>query len=145
MTITLPYTFEPLTDYLIDVHAVPVGAPASATGLVHRIPFTTSRFESLEHFVSYIAPASVRARLVPSPAALAALPGQPTGDQVDAAYQGAGLGVPTTPSFPAVEVLWSGDPVPQPVAIIVESSEPLWRSRVMPQQVTGPVLSLIHI
>ena len=139
VTITLPYTFEPLTDYLIDVHAVPVGAPASATGLVHRIPFTTSRFESLEHFVSYIAPASVRARLVPSPAALAALPGQPTGDQVDAAYQGAGLGVPTTPSFPAVEVLWSGDPVPQPVAIIVESSEPLWRSRVMPQQVTGPV------
>ena len=76
---------------------------------------------------------------MPSPAALAALPGQPTGDQVDAAYQGAGLGVPTTPSFPAVEVLWSGDPVPQPVAIIVESSEPLWRSRVMPQQVTGPV------
>ena len=139
VTITLPYTFEPLTDYLVDVHSVPIGAPASATGLVHRIPFTTSRFESLEHFVSYVAPASVRARLVPNPAALTALPATPTGDQVDAAYQGAGLGVPTTPSFPAVEVLWTGAAVPQPVAIIVESSEPLWRSRVMPHQVSGPV------
>jgi hypothetical protein len=139
VTITLPYTFEPLTDYLVDVHSVPIGAPPSATGLVHRIPFTTSRFESLEHFVSYVAPASVRARLVPNPAALSALPATPTGDQVDAAYQGAGLGVPTTPAFPAVEVLWTGAPVPQPVAIIVESSEPLWRSRVMPHQVSGPV------
>ena len=139
VTVTLPYTFEPLTDYLIDVHAVPTGAPASATGLVHRVPFTTSRFDSLDHLVSYIAPASVRARLIPTPAALTALPGQPTGDQVDAAYQGAGLGVPTTPAFPAVEVLWSGDAVPQPIAIVVESSEPLWRSRVMPTQVTGPV------
>src|SRR5439155_4068568 len=40
-TLTLPYEFEPLTDYLIDIHAVPKGAPASATGLVHRIGFTT--------------------------------------------------------------------------------------------------------
>src|SRR5207247_8028509 len=31
-TLTLPYDFEPLTDYLIDIHAVPRGAPASATG-----------------------------------------------------------------------------------------------------------------
>ncbi|MFZ1285639.1 MAG: DUF6603 domain-containing protein [Candidatus Phosphoribacter sp.] len=138
-TITLPYTFEPLTDYLIDVHAVPIGAPSTATGLVHRISFTTSRFESLADFVSFVAPASVRARLVPTPAALTGLPGQPTGDQVDAAYQGAGLAVPTTPAFPAVEVLWTGDAVPQPVAVVIESSEPLWRSRVTPTMVTGPV------
>lgn len=138
-TLTLPYDFEPLTDYLVDVHAVPTGSASTATNLVHRIAFTTSRFASLEDFVRFVAPASVRARLVPTPAPLAALPGEPTGDEVDTAYQAAGLAVPETPGHPAVEVLWSGEAVPQPVAVVVESSEPLWRSRVMPKVVTGPV------
>ncbi len=142
LTLTLPYDFEPLTDYLIDVHAVPTGSPQSATGLVHRINFTTSRFQSLDDFVRYLAPATVRQRLIPTPAALTALAGitgDPTGDQVDAAYQAAGLAAPQTPDYPAVEVLWSGDPVPQPIALVVESSEPLWRSRIMPTLVTGPI------
>jgi hypothetical protein len=142
ITLTLPYDFEPLTDYLIDVHAVPTGSPDSARNLVHRIGFTTSRFTSLDDFVRFIAPATVRARLVPTPSALTALGalgGPPTGDQVDTAYQGAGLAVPQTPGYPAVEVLWSGDAVPQPVALVIESSEPLWRSRIMPEIVTGPV------
>ena len=47
-----PYDFEPLTDYLIDIHAVPIGSPVSARGLVHRIGFTTSRFNDLDDFVS---------------------------------------------------------------------------------------------
>jgi len=138
-TLTLPYDFEPLTDYLVDIHAVPVGSPTSARGLVHRIGFTTSRFADLEDFASYLAPATVRHRLIPSPAGLTALGDQPTGDQVDTAYQAAGLAVPQTPRFPAVEVLWSGEAVPQPVAVVIESSEPLWRSRIVPTLVTGPI------
>ncbi|MBK8733743.1 MAG: hypothetical protein IPL93_13055 [Actinomycetales bacterium] len=138
-TLTLPYDFEPLTDYLIDIHAVPIGSPVSARGLVHRIGFTTSRFNDLDDFVSYLAPASVRHRLIPTPAGLTALVDKPTGDQVDTAYQAAGLPVPQTPRFPAVEVLWSGDAVPQPIALVIESSEPLWRSRIVPKQVTGPI------
>ena len=139
LIVTLPYDFEPLTDYLVDVHSVGVGSPASERNLVHRIGFTTSRFATLDDFVTYVAPVSVRGRLLPTPGALTALPDVPTGDQVDAAYQGAGLTVPQAPQYPAVEVLWSGDAVPQPVAVVVESSEPLWRSRVMPAVVTGPV------
>ena len=88
---TLPYDFEPLTDYLIDIHAVAKGAPANATGLVHRIGFTTSRFADVAELASYIAPASIEHRVVPVPAALAALPDSPTGAQVDEAYQAAGL------------------------------------------------------
>ena len=137
--LTLPYDFEPLTDYLIDIHAVPQGSPSSTTGLVHRISFTTSRFADLTDFVGFIAPATVRARLVPVSAPLLSLSARPTGDQVDAAYQASGLAVPQTPSFPSVELLWSGDAVPQPVAVVIESSEPLWRSRVMPEIVTGPI------
>jgi len=139
VTLTLPYELQPLTDYLIDVHAVPTGAPASARGLIHRIGFTTSRFDDLADFVSYLAPASVRHRLIPTPAALTALGDAPTGDQVDAAYQAAGLAVPQTPRFPTVEVLWSGDAVPQPIALVIESSEPLWRSRIVPTTVPGPI------
>ena len=138
-TLTLPYDFEPLTDYLIDIHAVPVGSPASARGLVHRIGFTTSRFADLDDFTSYLAPATVRHRLIPTPAGLTALGDRPTGDQVDTAYQAAGLAVPQTPRFPAVEVLWSGETVPQPVAVVIESSEPLWRSRIVPTLVSGPI------
>ena len=137
--LTLPYDFEPLTDYLVDIHAVTTNEAVSTANRIHRIAFTTSRFLSHDDLVSYVAPATVRARLVPTDGALSALPPSPTGDQVDTAYQGAGLSVPEVPSFPAVEVLWSGDATPQPVALVVECSEPLWRSRVLPRVVQGPL------
>ncbi len=140
--LTLPYDFEPLTDYLVDVHAVPADQSPSTATIIHRIGFTTSRFADLAELSSFVVGASVRERLVPTPAALQGLPDAPTGDQVDAAYQGAGLPVPQTPGYPAVELLWSGDPVPQPVAVVVECSEPLWRLRTMPAQVTGPADAL---
>lgn len=139
LIVTLPYDFEPLTDYLVDVHSVDVGSPPTARNLVHRIGFTTSRFTTLDDFVAFVAPVSVRGRLVPTPGGLTTLPDAPTGGQVDEAYQAAGLTVPQAPRYPAVEVLWSGDAVPQPVAVVIESSEPLWRSRVAPEVVTGPV------
>jgi hypothetical protein len=140
-TLTLPYDFEPLTDYLIDIHAVPKGSAASATGLVHRIGFATSRFADVADLASYIAPVAPRHLVLVDPTALsnpATLPDNPTGDQLDNSFQAAGLPVPQTPSYPAVQVLWSADAVPQPVAVVLECSEPLWRSRLVPTQVTAP-------
>ena len=137
-TLTLPYDFEPLTDYLIDIHAVPKGAGANATGLVHRIGFTTSRFADAAELASYIAPAPVEHRVIPVPAAVVSLPDTPTGAQLDEAFQAAGLGVPQVPDFPRVQVLWTTDAVPQPFAVVLESSEPLWRSRVVPTVIPAP-------
>ena len=141
VTVTLAYPFEPLTDYLIDVHSVPKGAPASATGLVHRIGFTTSRFDDVAHLARFVEPAAVSHQVALTPAALqtvAGLPDRPTGDQLDAAFQGAGLTPPQAPGYPAVQVVWSPDPTPQPIAVIVECSEPLWRARLVPTVVTQP-------
>jgi large repetitive protein len=137
-TLTLPYDFEPLTDYLIDVHSVPKGAPADATGLVYRIGFTTSRFADAADLASYIAPAPIEHRVIPNTTAFAALPDAPTGAQIDDAYQAAGLPVPQVPDFPRVQVLWTADATPQPFAVVLESSEPLWRSRVVPTVVPAP-------
>jgi hypothetical protein len=67
-----------------------------------------------------------------------ALPLQPAGGQLDAAFQAAGLAAPQTPQYPSVEVLWSADAIPQPVAVIVECSEAMWRSRLVPTVVTAP-------
>jgi hypothetical protein len=77
-------------------------------------------------------------RHLPIPGALSSLPTAPSGDVLDAAYQAAGLAVPTVPRYPAVEVLWSGDTVPQPVAVVVECSEAMSRRRPMPTPVNGP-------
>jgi hypothetical protein len=138
-TVTLDYDFQPLTDYLIDIHAVAKGAPSGATGgLVYRIGFTTSRFADMADLARYIAPAPVEHRVVANPAALSALPDRPTGAQLDEAFQAAGLGVPLVPSFPRVEALWTADATPQPFAVVLESSEPLWRSRVVPTVVAAP-------
>lgn len=137
-TLTLEYAFEPLTDYLIDIHAVQKGAPAGATGLVHRIGFTTSRFASAAELAGFIAPASVEHRVIPTPGPIAALPDDPTGAQLDDAFQAAGLAVPEVPEYPGVQVLWTADAVPQPFAVVLECSEPLWRSRVVPTIVPAP-------
>ena len=61
---------------------------------------------------------------------------------LDNAFVAAGLGVPQVPRYPRVQVLWSGDSTPQPVAVVVESNEPLWRERPMPAKVSGPIDSL---
>lgn len=137
--LTLPYDLQPLTDYLIDIEAVAKGAPAGATGRrVHRIGFTTSRFARVGDLAELTRLAPSEHRHVPNPAGLATLPTTPAGDVLDAAYQAAGLTVPQVPRYPGVQVLWSGDPVPQPVAVVVEGSEAMWRSRVMPTVVAGP-------
>ncbi|WP_029290314.1 DUF6603 domain-containing protein [Cellulomonas sp. HZM] len=138
--ITLDYPLEPLTDYLLDVLAVPKGAAADAAGRrIYRVPFTTSRFHDVPELAGLLAAARPEPALVPTPSALAALTERPTGDQLDAAFQAAGLAVPEVPRYPRVRVLWSGDAVPQPVAVVVEGSEAMWRSRLVPTKVSGPV------
>lgn len=138
----LPYDLEPLTDYLIDIHAVPKGAPAGARALVHRIGFTTSAFGTVAQLAGLLREARWRHTVVPAIGPLAALPDAPTGDQLDTAFQAAGLTVPQTPGAPVVQVLWSTDAVPTPLAVLVESSETLWRNRLMPTKVQGPVDSV---
>lgn len=139
--ITLDYPLEPLTDYLLDVYSVPKGAPDDATGTrLYRVPFTTSRFTAVTDLAALVLAAPVQDSLVAVPAALAALGERPTGDQLDAAFQAAGLPVPQVPRYPAVTVLWSPDAVPQPVAVVVEGGETFWRARPVPTFVTGLVV-----
>ena len=140
--ITLDYPLEPLTDYILDVYAVPTGAPADASSVppLYRVQFTTSRFASVADLARLVLTAPVQDALVPTPAALAALTARPTGAQLDAAFQAAGLPVPQVPRYPSITVLWSPDPVPQPVAVVVEGGETFWRSRPVPTFVTGLVV-----
>ena len=138
--VTLAYGLEPLTDYLLDVLAVPVGAPQTAEGTrVHRVPFTTSRFAEVGEIAALTRGDLARHALCPVPSALASLPERPSGDVLDVAFQAAGLPAPQVPRYPRVTVLWSPDTVPQPVAVVVEGSEQLWRSRPVPTKVQGPV------
>ncbi|ROS26118.1 hypothetical protein EDF34_2447 [Cellulomonas sp. PhB150] len=138
--ITLDYPLEPLTDYLLDVLAVTKGAPENAEGRrLYRVPFTTSRFHDVPELARLLAATRPLHALVPVPAGLATLAERPTGGQLDEAFQAAGLPVPQVPRYPAVQVLWSPDAVPQPVAVVVEGSEALWRSRLVATRVTGPV------
>jgi hypothetical protein len=139
--ITLDYPLEPLTDYILDVYAVPKGSPADATGTrLHRVNFTTSRFSTVTELADLTRLTLVRDALVPTPAGLATLTDRPTGDQLDAAFQAAGLPVPQVPHYPAVTVLWSPDAVPQPVAVVVEGGEAFWRARPVPTFLTGLVV-----
>ena len=129
--ITVGYDLDPLTDYLLDVHSVPL----SGTGERHRVfraNFTTSRFTDLAHLASWILPTVPEHRLVRDRAPLDALGLRPGGNAWDDAVQRAGLPVPAVPSAPRVEIWWSAEAVPQPVAVVVECSESLLRERTTP-------------
>ena len=126
--------FDPLTEYLLDVHARPTGTAGDGE-VVFRAPFTTGRFTDLTDLARYVSPAPIQHRGVLTPAALAPLVGDVTGAALDQAFEDAGLGAPQVPAFPLVQVLWTTDPIPQPVAVVVESNERLVRTRVGPKQV----------
>lgn len=137
--VTLLYELEPLTDYILDIAAVPIGSPEGTAGRrVYRVNFTTSRFGALEEMAKLVRYAAVEPGLISNPSGLASLAAKPLGNVLDNAFVAAGLGVPEAPRYPRVQVLWSGDAIPQPVAVVVECSEPLWRQRPMPAKVSGP-------
>lgn len=133
----LAYHLEPLTDYILDIHSVPSSGSGERVR-VYRANFTTSRFTTLAELATWLAPVRTEHRLVRDMAPITALPVRPSGGQFDDAVQLAGLPVPVLPAAPRVEIWWSSDPEPQPVAVLVEGNEPLFRSRVMPTQVQGP-------
>lgn len=137
--LTIPYEFEPSTDYLLDVERVAMGSPSTDHGTrVLRVPFTTSRFGNVGELAALFAEAPVEHRLLTDRTQLDALPDNPAGAQLDAAFSAAGFGVPSVPRYPRVVVLWDAGAPAQPVAVVVESSEELWRSRPMPVEVTAP-------
>lgn len=136
-TTTLEYDFEPLTDYLVDVHSVVKGTGADAI-LVHRVGFTTSRFRDTADLAALTSGATTEHRAVADFSAISALGDQPTGAAVDNALQLAGLDVGTVPDWPRTSVLWSTAAVPQPLAVVIEGSEPLWRTRTVPTWIEAP-------
>ena len=133
-TVTLPYIFEPLTEYLLDVHARRKGAGGTGD-IVYRVPFRTGRFADAADLAAFVGGSRGEGRGILTPSALAPLVGSVPGPVLDDAFEQAGLGAPQVPGFPAVHVLWTTDPVPQPVAVVVESSEQIVRSRPTPQKV----------
>ena len=134
--LTITYDLEPATDYLLDIFAVPLNSAASVKGRrVYRLGFTTGLFDSMDALALMVANAPLHHTYVDNPVALNTLTARPSGNEVDAAVQAAGLPVPEVPRFPRVEILWNGDAVPQPVAIVLESSETLWRERPTPTKV----------
>lgn len=137
--VTISYDFEPLTEYRLDIKAVPIGSPPQAVGRrVYRFSFATSRFDTVEDLARLVLLAPIAQSHVTDPTPLRDLADRPSGADLDAAFQAAGLSIPTTPRYPHVEVLWSGETIPQPVAVVIDSSEPLWRERPMPTEVPDP-------
>jgi hypothetical protein len=134
--VEIDYPFEPCTDYLMDI----VRRPTAGGGdlVVFRRGFTTGRFRSLTEFADTFADVRVAHRGIdPTGAAqLLGLAERPAGDAVDAAFAGAGLDRPVVPRLPKVQVLWTTEATPQPVAVVVEAAEPLWRSHAVPTQVS---------
>ncbi len=137
--IFIPYDFDPLTEYLIDVFAVPKGATTvSDAHRVHRISFTTSRFDSVGDLADLVRFGPIEDVVVTNPAALDTLPERPSGPELDEAFLLAGLDAPTVPRYSSTKVAWGERAgVMEPVAVIIESNETLWRSREQPVEMTG--------
>jgi hypothetical protein len=133
--VEVDYPLEPCTDYLLDIVRVGNGGES----VVYRRGFTTGRFRSLEDFAATFAAVRVEHRAL-GPAGsyteLHDLSVTPTGAEVDAAFAAAGLDRPTVPRLPRVQVVWSTDSPPQPLAVVFEAAEPLWRSHPIPTQVS---------
>ena len=136
LEVEIPYEFDPLTEYIVDVYA-PATAATTVTDAdrVHRVQFTTSRFRTVDDIAVMVRDAVVEDRAVTDPTPLTALGTAPPGPELDEAFIRAGLDVPRVPRFPGTQVLWGRrGGVVEPVAVVVDSSEPLWRSRVLPKE-----------
>ncbi|WP_347754332.1 hypothetical protein [Agrococcus sp. ProA11] len=132
--IFIPYHFDPLTEYLIDVFAVPDGATTvTDDDRVHRISFTTSRFDTVGELAALVRFGPTSDIALTNPSALDSLTDRPSGAELDEAFLAAGLDAPTVPRVSSTTVAWGvRGGVMEPIAVIIESNETLWRSRSQP-------------
>lgn len=146
--LTIPIPLEPYTDYVMDIEAVPVGAPQNQVGeRVLRRHFSTGAFGTFAHFAStfqavltehrYAAPGAMQG-VFATPAFAAR---DPQGPELDQALIAAGLEPMPVPDDPRIVVFWeqgaAPGSVPQPVAVLVDASEPMRRSRPLPEEVAS--------
>ena len=140
----VPFTLDPLTDYVVDIEALNAAGQVSpppplpnqiGERPLHRQSLTTSRYANRDAFAAAVRATRVIAKRLSDPAPLEALSGTVSDDVFDRALQRAGLEARPRPARPEVFDLWSPDTIAQPVAVLLETPEPLWRRR----QVPGPV------
>lgn len=140
----LPITLDPITDYIIDIESVPLGAAAGVKGTrVHRLSFSTSAFGTLDDFVERFQATRLHHRWIES-GALQNVGSEfasrhPKGAELDEALIGAGLEPMPVPDSPRMILFWEQESLlvsPQPAAILIDASEPLWRYHDLPEKVT---------
>jgi len=139
---TLPFDLDPRTDYLLDLEALlpngtrPPVAPLPGevgTRPLYRRAFGTGRYATRAALAEDVRIAPQRSVLLPTPAALAALPDGVVSDEAfDAALQQAGLPLDGPVDEPVIAKLWTPDSPAVPVAVLVHAPEPVWRTRVEP-------------
>ncbi len=141
--ITIPIPLDPYTDYVLDIEAVAIGAPASAVGeRVLRRHFSTGAFGTFDDFAATFQGVLTEHRSVEAGAmqAIAATPAfaarDPQGPELDQAMIDAGLEPMPIPKTPRIVVFWeqAGAAPPQPVAVLVDASEPMRRRRPLPKE-----------
>ncbi|MCM8564472.1 DUF6603 domain-containing protein [Thauera linaloolentis] len=138
--VEIPIPLDPYTDYLLDIEAVDIGAPASARGeLVLRKAFSTGGFSSTENFATEFAAVRTEHRAVAA-GALQAVAAQfagrePQGPELDSALIAAGLEPMPVPDQPRIVIFWAqanAAAQPAPVAVMIDAPEPLRRLRSLP-------------
>ena len=134
---------DPYTDYLLDIEAVDIGAPATAKGdLVLRRAFSTGAFASTEAFALQFVATATEHRAV-APGAMAGIAAQfatrdPQGPELDSAMIAAGLEAMPVPDAPRVVIFWeqaNAAATPAPAAVMIDASEAMQRLRHLPEEV----------
>lgn len=142
--ITIPIPLDPFTDYVLDIEAVPLGAPKNAVGeRVLRRHFSTGAFGTFDDFAAtfqgvltehrFAAPGAMQG-IAATPAFAAR---DPQGAEFDEAMIAAGLEPMPVPDSPRIVVFWeqaNAAALPKPVAVLIDASEPMRRSRALPTE-----------
>lgn len=142
--ITIPIPLDPYTDYVLDIEAVPVGAPKNAVGeRVLRRHFSTGAFGTFDDFAATFQGVLAEHRFA-APGAMQGIASTPAfavrdpqGAELDQAMINAGLEPMPVPASPRIVVFWeqaNAAAMPQPVAVLVDASEPMRRSRALPEE-----------
>jgi hypothetical protein len=142
--LTLPIPLDLYTDYVLDIEMLDKGAADGSPGTrVYRETFSTGGFGTLDDFAGSFMTARVKHRGVHADDAgklqgigVTFVARNPKGSEFDAAWLAAGMDALPRPDSPSTTVFWeAGAGVPQPVAVLIDSSEPMFRSRSIPEEV----------